>query len=63
MNTPLYRWLATEPGYLPHYSHTQQIIGTTILATFAAITALTFIILRIIQRRRGRKLSRRVRRR
>ncbi|EUA27139.1 hypothetical protein I550_2279 [Mycobacterium intracellulare 1956] len=62
MSTPLRLWLAAEPGYLPHYSHAQQIIGTTILATIATITVLTFIIIRIIQRRRDRERSNRRRR-
>lgn len=51
MSTLLDRWLAAEPNYIPHYSHTQQITGTTILATIAAITVLTLI---IIHCRRGR---------
>ncbi|EUA56363.1 hypothetical protein I553_2695 [Mycobacterium xenopi 4042] len=41
MSTPLRLWSAAEPGYLPHYNHAQQIIGTTILATIAAITVVT----------------------
>ncbi len=51
MSTPLDQWLAAEPNYIPHYTDTQQIIGTTILATIVVITVVTFI---IIQGRRGR---------
>ncbi len=51
MSTLVERWLATEPNYIPHYSPSQQITGTTILATIASITVLTFI---IIHCRRGR---------
>ena len=45
MSTPLDQWLAAEPNYIPHYTDTQQIIGTTILATIVVITVVTFIII------------------
>jgi len=51
MMTPLDQWLAAEPNYIPHYSHTQQVIGTTILATIVVVTLVAFI---VIQCRRGR---------
>lgn len=51
MSTPAERWLAAEPNYIPRYSDTQQIIGTTVLATVVAITVLTFV---IVYCRRGR---------
>jgi hypothetical protein len=51
MSTALDQWLAAEPNYIPLYNHTQEIIGTTILATIAVVTVVTFI---IIECRRGR---------
>jgi hypothetical protein len=51
MITPLHQWSAVEPNYLPHYTHTQEMIGVTILATAAVVLVVTFI---IIQRRRRR---------
>jgi hypothetical protein len=51
MITQLRQGWALEGHYLPHYSQTQQIIGTTILAAILVITVLTFV---IIHCRRGR---------
>ena len=45
MITQLRRGSALEAHYLPHYSHTQQIIGTTILAAILVVTVLTFVII------------------
>jgi len=51
MSRSLDKWLATGPNYIPRYTHTQEIIGTTILATVVVTVVVTFI---IIQCRRGR---------
>jgi hypothetical protein len=51
MITPLDQWLAAEPGYIPRYSHTEQVIGTTILAAIVVVAVVAFI---IVWCRRGR---------
>jgi hypothetical protein len=51
MSTAPDQALAAEPNYIPHYTHAQQMIGTTILATIVGITVVTFIILQCRRRR------------
>jgi hypothetical protein len=51
MMTPLDQWLAAESNYLPHYSHTQQVIGSAVLATIVVVTAVVFIVIQYRRRR------------
>jgi hypothetical protein len=44
MITAVDQWLAVAPNYLPNYTHTQQMIGTTILATLVVIAVVAVII-------------------
>jgi hypothetical protein len=48
--TPPDQWLAADPNYIPHYSHTQQIMGAIIFVTILLIATVTFILIHIRRR-------------